>query len=264
MLTLYNKMNINYEKLYKNHEYLLEKSKKFYNKLNKADRGLLNEYKMGPVINSYLYKNDNLYNLPIERLLEYYFKYKVNENFVNCNNIIDVINNKIKETQTRQMDDMYGKISKMDGIFSKAIKSGKKLSIYRFQPFENKENKFIGFTSFSLIPIPYFCQQDECVLYHTIIDDKYKFIYLEANHNDKTLPTEIKEIAAFSYEYELLYPRGMQYKIISKNKIKVENPDYARNKTSKYKYITVIQIKFTGKETDAVEKIKPHGVWINY
>jgi len=163
--------------------------------------------------------------------------------------LIENINKILEEIQTNRIKNCIKYIKILDKSFMKGIYSND--IIYRVMSEPYNGNIIKNISAWSLVPIPYFCNnnKDNCYLYITKIPKNIKVLYLENNIKDT------KNLNNFTlwkhYEYEYLLPRNLEFKILNEKEIKINNIWYnnKQENKSKHKFIkyNVIYIKIIKK-----------------
>ena len=168
------------------------------------------------------------------------------------NNIDEDLKKILLEINNKRIKNIQKYIKIEDSIFKKGFLSND--IIYRMQKDKINENIIKNSTSWSLVPLDYFCLKEECHLYITKIPKDLKVIYIENNSKDKVLTTNfLYEI----YEFEYILPRNLKFIETKIKKIEVPNINYNKKNEELNKFKNQIiychWIKITGK----IKNLKP-------
>ena len=171
-------------------------------------------------ITNYLIDPDSFSNININSLKDYFIIYEIKQkyNSIMINNINEDLQKLLRKIQDKRIENIEKYIKIEDSIFDIGINS--KDIIYRIQNNKINGNIIKNSTSWSLIPIDWFCYTKECHLYVTKIPNNLKVIYLENKSNDIELST-FKDFN--NYEFEYLLPRNLEFKEVKTKTIKIPN-----------------------------------------
>jgi hypothetical protein len=224
--------------------------KKFLN-FRKGNPTLMNIHGMKGYtdLTNYLIDPESFSNIDINSLKDYFIIYEIKQkyNSIMINNINEDLKKILIKIQQKRIENIQKYIEIEDSIFEMGIKS--KDIIYRTQNTKINGSIIKNSSSWSLIPLDFFCYSKECHLYITKIPNNLKVIYLE----NKNIDNELSNFQEFdNYEFEYLLPRNLEFIEVKTKNIKIPND----NVTSKSDYNNYKEKKITIHWIKIIKKIK--------
>ena len=211
-------------------------------KLSSEEKMLLDNFKAEVSFNEYKIHHTDYYNrisdnkqfcsIDADSLNEYFIRMNIIRNLnpitklnfgksdLNIHEFMKNILNYIIDEKDKAI---LKNIKIFDNIFNKGIKlkqKDKTFKIYRVMKNELNCDTFKSYSSWSLIPIMFFCTTEICHLYITKIPHNIKFIYLDIKPDYKDKDLLISE-SYNQYEYEILFPRGIKIKELKQETLKI-------------------------------------------
>lgn len=235
---LLQKFNIDTEKIKRRNKELIEM--KIVDKLNNKQKKFINWYKGHPTniinndglsgytdISNYYYNSDKFSEISIKQLENYMAVFNIKINELSSDELKKVLN----EIQNKRIKNLQKYIKIGDTIFTKGIISND--IIYRIQAKPIEGNIIKTISSWSLYPINWFCDTEECHLYITKIPKIIKVMYLENDSKDKNLKT-FQDWSV--YEFEYLLPRNIEFVETKIKKIKIKNNGFISKNENRNKF----------------------------
>lgn len=221
MLTILKKFGLNINDIRKRNNELMGKN--LLSKLTKDEKKYL-DFRKGPPkimnrdglfgymdLSNYLVYPEVFGEINIKNLREYIsmFNIKQPRNRIQIEYINDDLTNILTQITHHRIENVQKYLKIEDNIFKKGLNATD--IIFRTQSTPFNENIIRNATSWSLVPIDWFCGDDSCQLYVTKIPKTLKVFYLESEKYDKNMQTFNE---TDFYEFEFLLPRNLLFKEI--------------------------------------------------
>ena len=254
-MLLIQKLKVDIDAVIKRNQELI--SNKYLDKLSVKQKKFLNWRKASPTVmnkhglfgysdlSNYLVYPDFFSEISINNLREYISMYDIKGKwgtiaFAHINEDLRYI---LRTIQKNRIKNIQKYIKLEDSIFEHGIVSND--TIYRTQAGPIRGDVIKNTTSWSLVPLEFFCGGgSRCHLYITTLPKNIKVLYLETNSHEKHLDN-FNNFDAYEFEYVL--PRDLLFEETKVKKIKILNHRYAdkipqpQYKTIYLHYITIIK-----------------------